>query len=64
MSDESRLNKIMPGTQRRVRITVAEEVDVPIPMRNGTFIFRPGQVIENDHVLQMAEDNNILLIDR
>jgi hypothetical protein len=61
---ESRLNNIMPGTSRLVRITVGEELDVPISRPTGTIIFHPGEVIENENMLQIAEENNIYLIER
>jgi hypothetical protein len=45
---------------RAPRIVVDEMRDKVVSLRTGTVIFRPGQVLDNDHMIRLAEDNGVL----
>jgi hypothetical protein len=57
-------SNILPGTHRAPRIIVAEEIEVPIPLKSGTVIFRPGQHLDNEILIKLAQDYNIATEER
>jgi hypothetical protein len=49
---------------RAPRIVVDEMSDKVISLRTGTVVFRPGLVLDHDHIKRLAEENGVLTRER